>query len=478
MKLFLLSSLSFFIFSSHSFAWTRGETSVSKLSPESRQALFGNKLVTPEGTLTYSENLSKEKWDWRDVDGQNWLTPVGNQGNCGSCVAFASIAVLEGQYTISSKLSWLKAQFSPQALFDCGQGSCKVGWLPEWATYQLRSAGTVDLSCAPYRLGVTGQNGQCLENYCENQSERTIKITSSSTPSTRFGGSDKKVKEALKKGPLLTTMNVREDFLYYKGGVYKASTSKKVGGHAVALVGFDDEKKAWLIKNSWGEEWGESGYAWISYSDPSGIANLTWKYEVDETAKKLKFKELENNSFIHGKENFSYLSANDSAVKMEMKSLRQNLLVQDCDASLRMCALDTNNFEDGEYELTLVSENERSVPVTVYVANHEADLELQWGSGGSDLTKALSGRVEFPLTISLGSSNIPPKKVGLVIANESNEIVYRSLGQDWVNQMLIGFRTGHLKNGNYKAYFLAEVPNNKGPKYVSTEAKNIVILNR
>ena len=261
-------------------SWERGETSVSRLSPSARKNLFGNKLITPEGTLKYSESAVKEKWDWRNVDGQNWITPISDQGNCGSCVAFASVAVLEGQYTIDSKLSWLKAQFSPQMLFDCGKGSCRVGWLPEWAAYQLKSGGTVDLACAPYLSGATGENGLCQENYCENQADRTIRIKSISTPSTRFGGSDKKVKEALKHGPLLTTMNAREDFLYYKGGVYKATTSKKAGGHAVAIIGFDDEKKAWLIKNSWGEDWGESGYGWVAYSDKSGIGNFYSGFDV------------------------------------------------------------------------------------------------------------------------------------------------------------------------------------------------------
>lgn len=475
MKSILLLSL--LIASTSSFAWTRGETWVSKLDAQGRSKLFGNKLVTPEGTLTYSENAVKEKWDWRNVDGQNWLSPVSNQGNCGSCVAFASVAVLEGQYNIDNKLSWLKPQFSQQMLFDCGQGSCSIGWLPEWATYQLKTGGTVDLACAPYKLGAIGKNEQCLENYCENQSERVIKITSSSTPSTRFGGSDKKVKEALKRGPLLTTMNAREDFLYYKGGIYKATTSKKAGGHAVALVGFDDEKKAWLIKNSWGEEWGESGYAWISYSDPSGIANLTWKYEVGETSRKLAFNDLKTGDFIHGKTSFAYTNAAEMPAQIELKSAQQNILVENCSIENSICSLDTKGLEDGEYELSLISEGQRSIPISIYVANKPSEVTIAWGDDLIDLSKPLQGRIELSLTINTGSTGIPPKNINFVVSNLNGEVVYRSNTQNWNEKMRQGFRTGNVKNGKYQIYFAAERVSAGKSDYTSTDMKTIEIKN-
>lgn len=476
MKYVLIFSLAL-IFSNESHAWIKGETRVSRLDLESRKRLFGNKLVTPEGTLTYSENAVKEKWDWRNVDGQNWLTPVSNQGNCGSCVAFASVAVLEGQYAIDSKLSWLKPQFSQQMLFDCGEGSCAVGWLPEWATYQLKKSGTVDLSCAPYQLGATGKNGQCLENYCENQNERTIKITSSSTPSTRFGGSDKKVKEALKQGPLLTTMNAREDFLYYKGGIYKAKTSKKAGGHAVALVGFDDEKKAWLIKNSWGEDWGESGYAWISYSDPSGIANLTWKYEVGESTKKIMFKNLENGSFIHGKNSFAYNSSIEAPAQIEIKSRYQNILVSNCNEETSICSFNTKGLEDGEYEVSLISRELRSIPVTIYVANKPSEISIDWGDDLIDLSRPIKGRVELSLKVDVGSSHIPPRNLSFIVTNESGEEVYVATSRNWSEKMLQGFRTGNVPNGKYYIHFAAERFSAGKIDFSATDMKTIEIKN-
>ncbi|MBC7712361.1 MAG: hypothetical protein H7177_03425 [Rhizobacter sp.] len=478
MKL-IFAALILLLSAGQSFAesWIRGETSVSRLNSFQREKIFGNRLNTPEHSLTYTENAVKEKWDWRNVNDQNWLSPISNQGNCGSCVAFAAVAVLEGQYTITNNLSWLKPQFSQQMLFDCGEGSCDIGWLPEWASYQLRSVGVADLSCAPYLLGSSGKNGMCSENYCENQKSRTIQISRVTTPSTRWGGSDKKVKAALKKGPLLTTLNAREDFLYYKGGVYKTKHSKKVGGHAVALVGFDDDKQAWLIKNSWGEDWGEHGYAWVAYSDPSGVANLTWQYEVGETENKIAFSKLENDDFVSGKISLPYKSVNLTPVQLKIKSEHENILTVNCNIENSSCDLETKDLPDGRYEFSLVSEGIGSFPVTVYVANKESELVINWSDDLIDLSKPLSGQIVLALDVKLAESKIPPKNIGLIVRNEAGDIVYRNGTTNWAEKMLMGFRTRNVPNGRYELYFIAEVFSGGVSRIISTEAKQISILN-
>ena len=478
MKLLFLALILFSqVKNAHTKDWIRGETSVSKLDKSTREKIFGNKLVTPENTLSYSENAIKEKWDWRNVDDQNWLTPVSNQGNCGSCVAFAAVAVVEGQYAIANKLSWLKPQFSQQMLFDCGKGSCDIGWLPEWASYQLKSVGVTDLSCAPYLLGASGKNGVCSENYCENQKDRTLKITQVTTPSTRFGGSDKKVKEALKKGPLLTTLNAREDFLYYKSGVYRTKNSKKVGGHAVALVGFDDEKKAWLIKNSWGEDWGEHGYAWISYSDPSGVANLTWQYELESSGQVVSFDKLMNQDFIHGNISLPYKTNSTAAVQLEIKSQYENLLIHNCDSETSACNLETQDLSDGKYEFALITGGVRSIPITVYISNHSNELAIDWGDDLIDLSRPLAGRVILSVNLKMGASKLPPKYVGIVLRNAVGDVVYRNNNNNWAEKMLVSFRTGNVPNGHYSVYFVAESVSSGSSAILSTDSKTITIKN-
>ena len=71
-------------------------------------------------------------------------------------------------------------------------------------------------------------------------------------------------------GPLVGVMAVHQSFLHYKGnGVYHSLGPQDpiIGYHCISVMGFDDEKGAWLIRNSWGEDWGISGYCWIKFGD-------------------------------------------------------------------------------------------------------------------------------------------------------------------------------------------------------------------
>ena len=88
------------------------------------------------------------------------------------------------------------------------------------------------------------------------------------------------VKEALQKGPLVTTLSVYADFMSYGGGVYKHVTGDELGGHAISIVGYDDTKQAFIVRNSWGQEWGENGFGYVAYDDTSGVGDETWLYEM------------------------------------------------------------------------------------------------------------------------------------------------------------------------------------------------------
>ena len=52
------------------------------------------------------------------------------------------------------------------------------------------------------------------------------------------------------------------------------------GGHAVSIVGYDDSKNAWLIRNSWNTAWGEAGFGWVDYDDVSGVGGETWHLNI------------------------------------------------------------------------------------------------------------------------------------------------------------------------------------------------------
>lgn len=68
------------------------------------------------------------------------------------------------------------------------------------------------------------------------------------------------------RGPVNVGYMVYEDFSSYRSGVYEYTWGKAQGGHGVVIVGYDDTKQCFIVKNSWGTGWGENGYFRIAYS--------------------------------------------------------------------------------------------------------------------------------------------------------------------------------------------------------------------
>ncbi len=63
--------------------------------------------------------------------------------------------------------------------------------------------------------------------------------------------------------------------LFYRKGIFINQTDNPLGGHCVCCIGYDDDKEAWLCKNSWGDQWGDGGFFWIKYGD-SSIDDEMW----------------------------------------------------------------------------------------------------------------------------------------------------------------------------------------------------------
>ena len=200
-----------------------------------------------------------DSFDWRNVNGKNYVTSITNQHNCGSCVAFGTIAVLESVLQITSDNIY-NPDLSESHLFFCGGGTCGRGWMPDEAVSRLRTEGVAFESCLPY----DPYNLKC-NDVCDNWWKQKIEIKESH----KVQGLQ--MKEALYTyGPLVTTFDVYHDFLGYTGGIYEHSSGGYEGGHCVAIVGYNDDPGYWICKNSWGPYWGESGYFKIKYGN-SGI---------------------------------------------------------------------------------------------------------------------------------------------------------------------------------------------------------------
>jgi cathepsin F len=209
-------------------------------------------------TIVKVSNAAPSSYDWRDY---GRVSPVKDQGSCGSCWAFATVANLEGLYY--AKKGVMKT-FSEQMLVDCdtSDSGCNGG-LMEYAFAWLKKNGGIMLdSDYPYK----GYKQTC-------KSDKTKYVDMTVTGYKKLGSSystwsavdEDEVKEFLyETGPLAIALNA-DPLQTYSSGILDVTSAKcPTSGinHAVTLVGYGTQSSTpyWIVKNSWGRSWGESGY--------------------------------------------------------------------------------------------------------------------------------------------------------------------------------------------------------------------------
>jgi C1A family cysteine protease len=209
-------------------------------------------------------NPGLRRFDWRTLSGS---TGVRNQGSCGSCWDFAAHGALEGSWAIATRE---KLDTSEQNTLDCNGSDADCGGAHTSDAFEyLESFGTTLESTYPYRAA----SGACQVppkpqpyhvltwGYVEENDE---------IPSVA------KLKAALcTYGPLAVCVWATDGFQSYGGGIFNERDDGHFWqrtNHCVVLIGWDDDKHAWIIKNSWGTGWGtscgygsEMGYMWIDY---------------------------------------------------------------------------------------------------------------------------------------------------------------------------------------------------------------------
>jgi len=270
--------------------WTAGTTSVSGLTEEEQSTLCGaNEEYSWNIPNTTQEVLARatrakmatvlavqpgwlpEAFDWRTADGFDWTTPIKNQGNCGSCVAFATLGAFESILKIDLGIPFIDPDLSEEFLFFCGGGECIYGWLLTPAADFLVNTGVPYETCWPYRPLETGCAGYC--GTWDSEAEYAWDYYVLDTI-------DEMKQSLVEHGPLLTRMEVYEDFFSYRSGVYRHVWGAYAGGHAVTIVGYDDLDGCWIVKNSWGTGWGENGWFRIGYGEV-GIDLMAYEIWAD-----------------------------------------------------------------------------------------------------------------------------------------------------------------------------------------------------
>ena len=244
-------------------------TGITKFSDLTKQEFAKTYLNLDFTALAYinlypiramSTNAAPDTFDWREKD---VVSGVKDQASCGSCWAFSTVANLEGLYALNKKV--IKT-FSEQFLVDCDtlDSACNGGLMERTFTWIKNNGGFMYEDDYPY-VGYKQTCKQDKTKFVDMKVTGYVKLGKSSQ--TWSPVDEDEIKEFLyKTGPLAIALNA--NLLHsYTGGVIDADKSKcspSGMNHAVTLVGYGHDEETdldyWLVKNSWGETWGEEGY--------------------------------------------------------------------------------------------------------------------------------------------------------------------------------------------------------------------------
>jgi len=238
-----------------------------------------------------------ENLDWTDIDGVSYVSPVDDQGNCGSCYSFASMGLLEARIRVETN-NLQQPIFSEQEVITCGRYAtynqgCAGGFAYLTAGEYASDFGVVEEACAPYNPA----NNTCPDT---TNCQRWY-TTGGGYVGGFYGASEhdggEQMMEAMQSGPLAVGFNVIGDFSSYKDGVYVYTGLSDdfnpfvTINHAVLAVGYGvcdgsgtgmcgdapEGTPYWKVKNSWGSGWGYDGYFLILRGvDEVGIESVPY----------------------------------------------------------------------------------------------------------------------------------------------------------------------------------------------------------
>jgi len=203
--------------------------------------------------------------DWRT---KGAVTPIKDQGQCGCCWAFSTVASMEGIVQLSTgKLISL----SEQELVDCdtSDNGCEGGLMDNAFEFIVKKSGLTTETNYPY----TGTDGNCNSN---RASSAAASITGHEDVPTNEEAS---LQKAVAAQPVSVAVDGGDNvFRFYKGGVLSGKCGTDLD-HGIAAVGYgvaDDGTKFWVMKNSWGTSWGEDGFIRMErdIADEQGLCGL------------------------------------------------------------------------------------------------------------------------------------------------------------------------------------------------------------
>jgi cathepsin L len=233
-------------------------------------------------------NASMPSFDWSQ---RNVVGSVKNQGRCGDCWNFATVGVFESMYAIRHGAVNL-LDLSEEQLLRCNTGStgsspgtCCGGW---WGFDYVRDGGLFGSNHLAYSSTTT----RCLDPNSGLQSA-PIPPCSDVPGARRYKAaawgyvsdqdtvpSPDLIKHALcQYGPLICAVYASPAFMNYTGGLFDEGDNSEIN-HAVMIVGWTKDpttgKEGWIVRNSWGSDWGDNGYILIAYGSNSIGLGAAW----------------------------------------------------------------------------------------------------------------------------------------------------------------------------------------------------------
>lgn len=252
--------------------WSQGEKNKLcgfRLTGDRTTEVMTNELLFSPAEVAEAEATPI---DWRD---KGLVTPIKDQGKCGSCWAFSTIVPIEG--------AWAKAgnpltSLSEQQLIDCAcQGaSCTIAKCPGGVAYSTACNGGYTDETLDWVVKNGGSSTEHDYPYLDHDSAGIYLCNTSACHSpaahiskrAKISPDEGQINAALHKyGPLSVAVYASKWF-GYKGGIMTQETCWGTSpNHGVGLVGYgiDGDKPYWIVKNSWGTKFGEKGYIRLAY---------------------------------------------------------------------------------------------------------------------------------------------------------------------------------------------------------------------
>lgn len=205
-------------------------------------------------------------YDWGSA---GVITPVYNQGQCGSCWAFSATENIESQWALGGHAL---TSLSMQQIVSCDTTDygCSGGWPYHAYAYVAGAGGQDSYASYPY----TAENTPC--DFSKSAIIATLNPSNSWTYVTQTQDEGEMATYLVAHGPLSVCVDASE-WSSYSSGVFLASDCTTSIDHCVEAIGYNTAANPpyWIIRNSWGTDWGQSGFMYLQYgADACAVAQV------------------------------------------------------------------------------------------------------------------------------------------------------------------------------------------------------------